>query len=120
ADAQESMMVWAGKASRGGKNSKVYYDLIKSNWVMYGFPMQKEYADAHTYWNMMVHDSCSDIPVTPMSDPMFNEAALSSVKSQIKSVSGTEIVLYQKAGLGIGTQANNPWLQELPDPISKV
>lgn len=32
----------------------------------------------------------------------------------------TELVLYQKVGMGNGSQANNPWLQELPDPISKV
>jgi molybdopterin-containing oxidoreductase family iron-sulfur binding subunit len=31
-----------------------------------------------------------------------------------------EVVLYQKAGIGTGNQANNPWLQELPDPVSKV
>ncbi len=33
---------------------------------------------------------------------------------------GTEIVLYQKVSLGTGNNANNPWLQELPDPISKA
>jgi molybdopterin-containing oxidoreductase family iron-sulfur binding subunit len=31
-----------------------------------------------------------------------------------------EIVLYQKISIGNGSQANNPWLQELPDPITKV
>jgi MoCo/4Fe-4S cofactor protein with predicted Tat translocation signal len=31
-----------------------------------------------------------------------------------------EVVLYQKVGMGTGAQANNPWLQELPDPISKI
>lgn len=31
-----------------------------------------------------------------------------------------EIQFYQKTGMGIGTLANNPWLQELPDPISRV
>lgn len=30
-----------------------------------------------------------------------------------------ELVLYEKTGIGIGNQSNNPWLQELPDPISK-
>ena len=29
-------------------------------------------------------------------------------------------MIYEKVGLGNGNQANNPWLQELPDPISKV
>ncbi|MCZ2443193.1 MAG: hypothetical protein LC101_05415 [Flavobacteriales bacterium] len=31
-----------------------------------------------------------------------------------------EIVMYEKVGVGNGAQANNPWLQELPDPVSKV
>ncbi len=31
-----------------------------------------------------------------------------------------ELALYEKAGPGNGLQANNPWLQELPDPITRV
>jgi len=31
-----------------------------------------------------------------------------------------EVVLYQKVSIGTGTGAYNPWLQELPDPISKA
>ena len=30
------------------------------------------------------------------------------------------MVLYPKTGMGDGQQANNPWLQEFPDPISRV
>jgi molybdopterin-containing oxidoreductase family iron-sulfur binding subunit len=33
---------------------------------------------------------------------------------------GNEVVLYQKVSLGTGHHANNPWLQELPDPITKA
>ncbi len=31
-----------------------------------------------------------------------------------------ELVLYTNTALGDGTQANNPWLQELPDPITRM
>ena len=31
-----------------------------------------------------------------------------------------EVVFYEKVGVGNGSQANNPWLQELPDPVTKV
>ncbi len=31
-----------------------------------------------------------------------------------------EITVYEKVSLGSGVQSNNPWLHELPDPISKV
>ena len=120
AHATESFLVWGGKASRGGKDSKVAYDLIKNNWTTFGFPMQTEYTDAAVYWNMMVHNSSSDMPVVAPSNPTFNAAVLSGLASQVGAGKGLEVILYQKAGIGIGTQANNPWLQELPDPISKV
>ncbi|MDP4263209.1 MAG: TAT-variant-translocated molybdopterin oxidoreductase [Bacteroidota bacterium] len=49
--------------------------------------------------------------------PVANAAsALASAKKGGK----TEVVLYQKISIGTGTGATNPWLQELPDPISKA
>jgi MoCo/4Fe-4S cofactor protein with predicted Tat translocation signal len=33
---------------------------------------------------------------------------------------GMEIQFYQKTGVGVGNQANNPWLHELPDPITRI
>ncbi|MGQ0739497.1 MAG: TAT-variant-translocated molybdopterin oxidoreductase [Bacteroidota bacterium] len=37
-----------------------------------------------------------------------------------KKDTGAELVLYQKVSIGTGAQAGNPWLQELPDPVSKA
>ncbi|MDB5230629.1 MAG: 4Fe-4S dicluster protein, partial [Chitinophagaceae bacterium] len=48
-----------------------------------------------------------------------NVADASSNIAAIKG-GGTEVVLYQKISLGTGNHANNPWLQELPDPITKA
>ena len=31
-----------------------------------------------------------------------------------------ELVVYQKVSMGIGLQANNPWLLEMPDPITRA
>jgi MoCo/4Fe-4S cofactor protein with predicted Tat translocation signal len=31
-----------------------------------------------------------------------------------------EVALYEKVSMGTGTQSNNPWLQEMPDPITKT
>jgi MoCo/4Fe-4S cofactor protein with predicted Tat translocation signal len=115
----ESVLVWAGRATRGGKDSKVAYNYIQASWEKYGFSGQSQYTDFHTYWNMAIHNSCVDspqasvVPATP-----FNESALVGLKAS-KSAA-LEVVLYQKAGIGIGLQANNPWLQELPDPMTKV
>ncbi len=116
----ESLLVWAGNAKRGGKDSKVAYDYIKNNWQQYGFPMQTKYTDAETYWNMIVHNSC-DIDTIPAATAVaFNEDALSGLSGKLPKTSDREVILYQKAGMGVGIQANNPWLQEMPDPMTKV
>ena len=53
----------------------------------------------------------------------YNNAAVAAATSAIegyKKASGSEVVLYQKVSIGTGSQAGNPWLQELPDPVSKA
>ena len=47
-------------------------------------------------------------------------AAATTAIEGYRKASGTEVVLYQKVSIGTGTQASNPWLQELPDPVSKA
>lgn len=59
------------------------------------------------------------VPVTDVEVPVpdYNQAA-----KMASSLTGgsLELYVYEKLGLGNGQNANNPWLQELPDPISKV
>ncbi|HDZ15093.1 hypothetical protein LCGC14_1534050, partial [marine sediment metagenome] len=45
-----------------------------------------------------------------------------AVNGLTNSTSGgdMELILYSKTGMGDGQQANNPWLQEFPDPITRV
>ncbi|HVS97076.1 MAG TPA: TAT-variant-translocated molybdopterin oxidoreductase [Puia sp.] len=38
----------------------------------------------------------------------------------IKSAGPLEIVFYQSVAMGVGAQANNPWLLELPDPVTRI
>lgn len=47
---------------------------------------------------------------------------LAEATSQIGAIKGgkVELVIYAKSAIGSGNQANNPWLQEMPDPISKI
>ncbi len=46
-------------------------------------------------------------------------SAARALASSAKS-SGMELQLYAKTGMGDGQQANNPWLQEFPDPITRT
>ncbi|MEM6516976.1 MAG: TAT-variant-translocated molybdopterin oxidoreductase, partial [Bacteroidota bacterium] len=46
----------------------------------------------------------------------------SAARKLVKAVApeGMELSLYTKVGMGDGQQANNPWLQEFPDPITRT
>ncbi len=102
----ETFLVWSGKAYRGGKDSKVVYDYIRSKF------------ESTDKWNMAVHNSVIETAIEAGTSPAFNTSL--NLASQLPKVSGLEVMVYQKASLGIGLQANNPWLQEMPDPLTKV
>ncbi len=119
--ALESFLVWAGAAKREGKDSKVAYNYIKNNWIQYGFPYQTEYSDSDMYWNMMVHNSCGEDVVAESAGTFAVSAdAMSNLTSKLPKAAKSEVVLYQKAAIGIGNHSNNPWLLEMPDPMTKV
>ncbi len=48
-----------------------------------------------------------------------NVNATASSIAGMKS-NGVDVVFYETIALGTGVQANNPWLQELPDPITRA
>ena len=58
----------------------------------------------------------------PVGGGTFNNAGVAAAAAKVTGVKAGnyELVIYQKVSMGSGSQANNPWLQELPDPVSKV
>jgi MoCo/4Fe-4S cofactor protein with predicted Tat translocation signal len=103
--ALESILVWAGAATRNGKDSTVAYDAIKATSASLG------YVD----FSMLTHNSCGAVNA-PISTFTYK-----AVASTATTKGGDwEVVFYQKTAIRDGGLASNPWLQELPDPISKV
>lgn len=63
------------------------------------------------------HAAATPAAVATAVNADYNKAAAMATSAK----GGTyELVVYEKIGLGNGNQSNNPWLLELPDPISKV
>ena len=76
-----------------------------------------------TRFNQCLHDGVLTSEPKPASVPAY-ASDLTPVGSYLDSTVSKEgqidLVLYQKVGLRDGALANNPWLHELPDPVSKV
>ncbi|WP_449388986.1 TAT-variant-translocated molybdopterin oxidoreductase [Chryseobacterium lineare] len=105
---EESLLVW-----KNGKNNAAnnYYDYLKANAssVLGGTSFNKAlYNGFNTSTN-----------ATTLSYAGGNAAQAVAELGNFKA-SDLELVLYTKTAMGDGTQANNPWLQELPDPITRM
>jgi MoCo/4Fe-4S cofactor protein with predicted Tat translocation signal len=120
--AGESFLVWSGEASHSGKDSTTWHNYVKGLWEQYGFQMQTEHLTFNSYWNAMVHQSCGTSEGEPTASAQSFSGNLSVAgKDQGSITAGKwEVALYQKAGIGNGSNANNPWLQEMPDTVTKV
>ena len=115
---QDCFLQWIG-------HKESYYDFIKAHWenhILKGFS-----------WEQALHDGTFVDNEKRFDFEQQEEERLSlfrtkesvtdiSISQLLISQSKTpfELSLYTSTALGDGQQANNPWLQELPDPIHRT
>ncbi|RZJ73951.1 TAT-variant-translocated molybdopterin oxidoreductase [Flavobacterium sp.] len=92
-------------------SSASIYDYVRSNSAAFL---------VGTNWNKALHDGIYSGAVQGVSGGTGSFAASVSALASAKATGKFELTLYTKTGLGDGQQANNPWLQEFPDPITRV
>jgi MoCo/4Fe-4S cofactor protein with predicted Tat translocation signal len=88
-----------------------YYDYLKAN---------ASVIVSGSTWNKVLHDGVFVGVIPTASAGTADYAAAANALAQSKAAEGFELTLYTKTGMGDGQQANNPWLQEFPDPITRV
>lgn len=123
--APESFLRWAG-------NNTDYYTYLQENWRNTLFQAQTRILDFQTFWDRCLFDGVLEFPAASMPEGTEGAVGMDTFVADLASLSnnisqsyqadnqGLELVLYQKVSIGSGRQANNPWLQETPDPISKA
>jgi molybdopterin-containing oxidoreductase family iron-sulfur binding subunit len=103
---QDSLLKWIG-------SKESYYDYLKGQWeanILGG-----------KSWNRTLHDGTFNVAI-PESEMVVNEIDIDAAGSALAKIKGSdlELTVYTKTGMGDGQQANNPWLLELPDPITRT
>lgn len=111
---QDNLLKWAG-------NNQSFYDFMRANWLTNIYPRSNSEASFETFWTRAVQDGVMQIKVAE-ANISYNPDAVTEILPGIKPAPKEmlELHFYESIALGNGSQANNPWLQELPDPISKV
>jgi molybdopterin-containing oxidoreductase family iron-sulfur binding subunit len=74
-----------------------------------------------------VTDTTAAVTNTPVNSgggaAAYNSGSLNTAVTAINNgakSTATELVFYKKVGIGAGEGSGNPWLQELPDPVSRA
>lgn len=105
---EESLLVW-----KNGKNNAAnnYYDYLKASAAS---------LLGGTSFNKALYNGINASTNTTTLSYAGGNAAQAVAELGNFKASELELVLYTKTSMGDGTQANNPWLQELPDPITRM
>lgn len=102
---QDCLLAWSGVAG-------TYYDYLSA--------FAKATKLTGTTWNQALHDGFFAVPTSALSFKGVDAAAAAKQLVAKTKEGKYEITFYASTALGDGQQANNPWLQELPDPITRA
>lgn len=92
------------------------YDLVQSTWNSILSP------DFTSGWKKVLHDGVYSGKQKKSANPFLSKTAVQTVfkKHPIQSGNGFEVVFKSSSSVFDGRLANNGWLQESPDPITKL
>ncbi len=103
---QDTLLRWMDREEN-------YYDYIRETW---------DGSLGNASWNEALHDGVfeADAPGGSQINATTETGNITATAPLVLEEGGFELELYTSVGMGDGQQANNPWLQEFPDPVTRV
>lgn len=107
---EASLLKWIGGENPLFSSDQPYYEYLKARWAAT--------AGSVASWNDLLHDGVYSY--TPTSSGASYKDNLASVALKLTQPgSSPEITFMETVAIGAGQNANNPWLQEMPDPVTR-
>ena len=106
--------------ARWSVSEETAYNILRASWETNILPRAAGNKKAfREFWDQSVHDGF--VEVTPVQSKVgeFTQEAVSLVPHDA-TTGDYCLTLYSRIGLTDSRHAHNPWLQELPDPVTKV
>lgn len=101
-------------------NETLYKDYLTANWEKNIYPAMGSAAPFKKFWNSILHDGVVLLNEKPeWAGTGFSADAIAS-SSKMKASNGYVVLLQNNNKVGDGRFASNGWLQELPDPVTKI
>jgi molybdopterin-containing oxidoreductase family iron-sulfur binding subunit len=116
---QESLLLWAGVPAAEAE----YFTFLKNNWTKTFYATAGAGVDELSFWDKSLYDGVLEVAGSSAAPSFTGDTAGAGARIASNYKAGStdlEVVIYEPCGVGTGAQANNPLLQELPDPITKA
>lgn len=113
---QESLMRYSGFEDS-------YLSFIKQYWENNLLSKQNEFSGFTNFWNNSLQRGVLELDDEKGNNKKADLSQLSHSLKNIKEINisnNIELEIYSNPLMASGDMANNPWLQELPDAISKI
>ena len=94
-------------------------ELVRETWRSEVYPRSGNGEDFESFWNQSVERGVVEVSAPSLSVQPFTKAGAAAPEPGA-GAGGYELVLYPSVAQADGRHALNPWLHELPDPITKV
>jgi MoCo/4Fe-4S cofactor protein with predicted Tat translocation signal len=123
---EESLHAWASKAGSVPARVKAavsWFDYVRANWKSEVFPHASGGKSFDDFWVSVLQDGVVDTAAGKRdSNSGSRNVAGDALKarSKVARMDGYELVIYEKVHMGDGRFANVAWMQELPDPVTKI
>jgi MoCo/4Fe-4S cofactor protein with predicted Tat translocation signal len=118
---QDSLLKWtqgSPKVSGRAKSAKDWHDYLKTNWRESIAANKK--SNFEDFWDTLLQTGMFETTAHAGTVRAFNGAALSQIKKTAAPNGAYELSLYPTIGMLDQGLANVPWLQEFPDPVTKI
>ena len=123
---QTNLLKWMG-------SEMSYYNYLKTFWKTNIFMLQTQHSNFEYFWKKSLHDGTLELAnltdYVSLHQSLATESKANFTLDEVAQNISTkykvdnkalELYIYSNNLIGTGEQANNPILQETPDPISRV
>lgn len=116
---EESLLRWAASEMLNTEAEQPVFDYLKAHWQEAMFPQQTQFATFQAFWDSALHDGVFEAPVEAAAATFAGDVNAAASKVRQPANSELEISFFETVNLGAGQYANNPWLMEMPDPVTR-
>lgn len=113
---EHSILVWAKSAQLNNNAEQPYYEYLKSSWKE---AFSASHPDFQSFWDNTLHDGVLEVEMNATTSSFNGNLLVCASKIKNSNAESLELAITENIGIGAGQYANNPWLQEIPEPVSR-